>query len=513
MNEAAPAPASAPAGQWARLSPWSILHFAARGVAQNVQMAYWLIPAMLGASMANLVAFAWYVPGLMILLVIGSAILSYRMFSYRLLESSVQVRQGVLVRKQLDLPVERIQNVNFEDPFYFRPMRLLTIRIDGAGSSSDEVYLGALTLQQAESIRNDIIIRKRRLAAAGDGSEAIGAAEFDPGAVAGEQPFFSRSLSDLVVYGLTNNRALLVIGGMFAFLSQTPLSLEGFFRSMGLDVGAYLAAQSFTRLAVLSVIALVTALVLLAVLSVLASIATHFGFRMYRSGDSFTVRRGLFTRHETHVRLSRIQLVHYSQDWLDFLVGRRAVIFEQISHAAPGATAQRTSRTVVPAVALRDTAALMNGILAGVDVDRLAFTPISRRYFYKHAIIVTLLYLLAGMVTLVLDFTMLRLALLLWPLHLALIHLRWKRAGLAVHGDHVVARSGAIGISYRIVPAWKIQQAGHLQSLLMKRRGLSNIRLQTAASAISVPYLDSSFARAVIDHCLYRVESTRRSWM
>jgi len=512
MNEAAPAPV--PGELWARLSPWSILHFAARGVAQNLQMAYWLIPAMLGASMINLAAFAWYVPGLMILLVIGSAILSYRMFSYRLLENSVQVRQGVLVRKQLDLPVERIQNVNIEDPFYFRPMGLLTIRIDGAGSSSDEVYLGALTRQQAESIRNDIIIRKRRLAADGNGTEANGTAGMDPVASAGEQPFFSRSLADLVVYGLTNNRAFLIIGGGFAFLSQTPLSLENIFRSMGVDVGAYLAAQSVTRLAVMSVIAVVTALVLLAMLSILASIATNFGFRMYRSGDSFTLRRGLFTRHETHVRKSRIQSVHYSQAWLDFLVGRRDVIFEQISHAAPGAVAQRTSRTVVPAVALRDTAALMNGILPGVDVDHLAFTPISRRYFHKHAIIVTLLYLLGGIVTLVLDLTMLQLLLpLLWPFHLVLIHMRWKRAGLAVHGDHVVARSGAIGISYRIVPAWKIQQVRHLQSLLMKRRGLSNIRLQTAASAISVPYLDTSFAKAVIDHCLYRVESTRRSWM
>lgn len=511
MNEAAPAPV--PEVPWARLSPWSILHFAARGVAQNVQLAYLLIPAMLGASMTGLAAFAWYVPGLMLLLVIGSAILSYRMFSYRLLESAVQIRHGVLVRKQLDLPVERIQNVNFEDPFYFRPLGLRTIRIDGAGSSSDEVYLGALTRQQAELIRNDIIIRKRRLVTGSDGSEAVGTADLDPGSPAGHQPFFSRSLADLVVHGLTNNRALLIVGGVFAFLSQTPLSLERIFRSIGMDLGAYLAAQSVTRLAGMSVIAVVGVLLLLALLSVVASIVTNFGFRMYRSRDSFTLRRGLFTRHETHVRKSRIQSVLYSQAWLDFLMGRRDVIFEQISHAAPGTAAPRTSRTVVPAVALRETAALMDGILPGVDVDRLAFTPISRRYFHKHAIIVTLLYLVGGIASLVLDVAILRLALLLWPFHLVLIHMRWKRAGLAVQGDHVVARSGAIGINYRIVPAWKVQQVRHLQSLLMKRRGLSNIRLQTAASTISVPCLDTSFAKAVIDHCLYRVESTRRSWM
>src|SRR5690606_39049633 len=134
-----------------------------------------------------------------------------------------------------------------------------------------------------------------------------------------------------------------------------------------------------------------------------ASVATHFRFRMYRSGDAFTVRRGLFTRHETHVRKSRIQLVHFSQDWLDRLIGRRDVVFEQISHAAPGAAAgaRRTSRTLVPAVALPDTARLMETILPGVNVDRLAFTPISRRYFHKHAVIATVLWLLPATVSLV----------------------------------------------------------------------------------------------------------------
>ncbi len=510
------AAASTAAPPWARLAPWSILHFAARGIAQNAQMAYWLVPAMLGASITNRTAVVWSIPFIAMVLVIVWAVLGYRRFSYRLLDSSVQVRQGVIVRKQLDLPVERIQNVNFESPFYFRPLGLVTIRIDGAGSSTDEVYLGALTLQQAESIRRGIILRKQQLAAAAGGVEMNGSGHSGPDDATEGPPFFSRSLGDLVVYGLTNNRAFLVLGGIFAFLSQTPLSFERLFRSAGLDLGEYLAAQSITRLAILLLVSFIVVMTVLAVLSVFASIATYYRFRIHRSGDSFTVRRGLFNRHEMHVRKSRIQLVHYSQDWLDFLLGRRDVVFEQISHAAPGAgaaAAQQTSRTLVPSVALRDTRRLVDEIVPGVDVDRLAFTPVSKLYFYKHVGITTLLYAIAGIAMLLQDFTPMRLVLLLWPFHLALVYLRWRRAGLAVHGESIVARSGAIGINYHIVPAFKIQQARHLQSLLMKRRGVSSIRLQTAASAVAVPYLDTAFAKSVIDYCLYRVESTRRSWM
>lgn len=501
---------------WARLSPWSILHFAARGIAENAQMAYWLVPAMLGASITNRVAIVWSIPFIAMALVIVWAVLDYRRFSYRLLDSAVQVRQGVIVRKQLDLPFERIQNVNFEAPFYFRPLGLVTIRIDGAGSATDEVYLGALTLQQAESIRRDIIVRKRQLAAAAGEAGTVESATSESGDAAEGPPWFSRSLGDLIVYGLTNNRAFLVLGGVFAFLSQTPLSFERIFRSAGLDLGEYLAAQSITRLAILLLVSFIVVMTVLAVLSVFASIATWYRFSIHRSGDSFIVRRGLFNRHEVHVRKSRIQLVHYSQDWLDFLLGRRNVVFEQISHAAPGsgaAAAPQTSRTLVPAVKLHDTRRLVDGIMPGVDVDGLDFAPVSKLYFYKHALITTLLYAIVGIVTLLQDFTPMRLILLLWPFHLALVHLRWRRAGLAVHGESIVARSGVIGINYHIVPAFKVQQARHLQSRLMKRRGVSSIRLQTAASAVAVPYLNTTFARSVIDYCLYRVESTRRSWM
>ena len=109
-----------------------------------------------------------------------------------------------------------------------------------------------------------------------------------------------------------------------------------------------------------------------------------------------------------------------------------------IDERAGAAAAQQTSRTLVPSVALRDTRRLVDEIVPGVDVDRLAFTPVSKLYFYKHVGITTLLYAIAGIAMLLQDFTPMRLVLLLWPFHLALVYLRWRRAGLAVHGESIV---------------------------------------------------------------------------
>jgi uncharacterized membrane protein YdbT with pleckstrin-like domain len=40
----------------------------------------------------------------------------------------------------------------------------------------------------------------------------------------------------------------------------------------------------------------------------------------------------------------------------------------------------------------------------------------------------------------------------------------------------IAARSGTIGIRHQVFPAFKAQDMSHAQSVLMRRRGLSNYR-------------------------------------
>jgi len=82
-----------------------------------------------------------------------------------------------------------------------------------------------------------------------------------------------------------------------------------------------------------------------------------------------------------------------------------------------------------------------------------------------------------------------------------------------VDGDIVIARSGTIGIDYRLFAADRIQNITHIQSILMRRRSLSSLQVHTASTSIKVPYMPTRFIRQVIDYCAFRAESTQRSWM
>jgi putative membrane protein len=516
MTEAgAPAaPAASTADGWRRLSPWSLAHFAARGIIKNIQAAIFAGGfATYGVAQSNLARYAWTIPiGILALVLIG-AVLDYIFYSYRLHGDFVEVRQGALLRKHLNLPFARIQNINLEHPWYFRPLGLVTLKIDSAGSSRDEVYLAALTVGDAEALRDHIVAKKRLL----DADERVLGDAREEAAVA-EQAFFTRSLHDLVIHGLTNNRAWLAVIAIGGLMSEWNVSVGDVLGVVGIDVEQIMRTSSIARIAFLLVLSFVVAGVAVALLSVIVSVIVYHGFTAYRSEASLTIKRGLLTKHEIHVRKSRIQIVIIRQDWLDFLIGRRNVILEQISHRTQTGDdwANVRKKILLPSVRVAETLAVTDEVMQARRIDDLPFTPLSKRYFRKHAAIrsaVCVLALAAPLVAPNLPALYVPLVVLSWALLVALVYLRWKRGGLAVHDGVVVARSGRIGIDYHLFAAFKIQDVRHVQSVLMRRHDVSSLVFRTAASTTRVPYLPTAFAKRVVDYCAYAAESSEKSWM
>lgn len=492
--------------RWRRLSPWSIVELSFRAIAEHIRYAYFLAPATFGVARSDFLDFAWLLPAGAAVIVIAGAVLSYVFFAYRLSEDSIQVRQGALHRKHLDLAFERVQNISIEQAFYYRSVGLVTLKIDGAGSSGEEVRIVAIRRGEAEAVR--AYVRARKGAAV---NPTAGPLQGD-----GEL-IFTRSLADLIVHGLTNNRAFLAVAGVFGLLSQADVSPAHLVARLGIDFDVVVAGMSLVRLTILLVLAFILAGGAIALLSVLVSIFVYYGFGLYRSDKSLLVKRGLLTHHEVHVEKSRIQSIALRQDWLDYLLGRRNVLLESISHARARGTEtgiDAGKRILVPSVRLHETGIVTDEVLP-IRVEALTFTPARKRYFHKHAAIFSGLYAaaLAGCMALSAPAWTAAVVLVLWPLHVALIYMTWRRKGLAVDGEHIVARGGTIGVDYTIFPAYKVQDVAHVQSLFMRRRHISTLTFHTASTTARVPYLDTDFARAVVDYCLYRVESEERSWM
>ncbi len=513
MNETR-APSSS--SEFERLSPWAILHFAARTIMQVATNAYAVIPAVYGLYQAQSLTLmvAAVIAG--ICLIVLAATLKFLNFSYLVSDSTVQIRQGVISKKNLNLRFERIQNINIEHPFYFRPLGLVTVKIDGAGSASEEVFLAALEIEEGEQVRASVqqFNKTRTESAVAEGEEsaaAIGESE-------SRSLVLTRELKDLVVHGLTNNRAWIILGAVAAFYGQASEQINNYIAGLGLDVSGLVSELGVLAVLALFASGVVVAVVVMAGLSILGSIFTYYGYELHRTDDALLVERGLATRHEINMKKSRIQAVRIRRDWLDMVLGRMNVVFEQISHSVVGESGQGIGvdkHVLVPSVEAPHTRTLLREALNAEPVSTLRFTGISTRYLYKMCAIFSFFYLLVMLFVLRTEAGVaVSLGVIcIWAVHMFFQFMSWKRWGLAVDRDKLYIRKGLIGVDHAVIPAFKVQEVCRQQTPLMKRHALSTLHLSVASGRYSVPFLPDEIVRQVINYTLFEVESVDRSWM
>jgi putative membrane protein len=496
------------AATWQRLSTWSVLHFIARFLRQLFSNLLAFIPAVYGLTRIDNPLIIIAIVVMLTSAVVLYAVLQHLNFSYQLTDDSILVRQGVLFKKQVNLTFHRIQNVSFEHPFYFRPIHLVTVKVDGAGSSNDEVYLSALRQQQAEFIHDTIKAGKDRTQ-----DMQTDTVTAPPVADEAERFLIGRDLPDLILHGLTNNRAWIILGGFGAIFGQFEEPIGEYFAELGFDPGAFIENQTFGIILMIFVSAFFLSVLIVAVLSVLGAIVTYFDFELYSTDDSLTVQRGLFTRHEIHMKKSRIQNVYFRQDWLDRVLGRVNLIFEQLSHGAnnPGTG---DNKLLVPTVTVSQAESLTNEAVRLPAIATLDFTPVAKRLFFRNALICTAVILAA---TSMLWFTPLShvsvfLPLLLVPI-VGLVYLSWKSKGIVINDDIAVIRRGIIGIDYIVIQLYKLQKAQFIQTPSMRHHNLATIQLTVASRSSKVPYLNADMARQIVDYAILQAERSQRSWM
>ena len=511
------APKRSANNEYARLSPWAILHFAASAIAQIISNAFALLAGGFGLYQAGNVAYVIAGAVGVFILVLLSAALRYFYFSYLIQGNSVQIKQGVFSKKHLNLQFDRIQNVNIEHPFYFRPLNLVTLKIESAGSVAEEVSLAALLITDAEHIRAEIQANPHAKDLSGSAETESGSAD-DLAHNKLAVPMLTRGFGDLVIHGLTNNRAWIILGVVGTLFGQAADEVGVYFTAIGADVGGFVNSNGFLGLLLVIGVIVFLAVVFVAAISVIGSIFTYYGYELYRTDDAFRVQRGLLTRHDINMKKSRIQAVRVRRDWLDMLLERMNVVLEQISHGIPGQAngIPPDKHILVPSVEAHHTDELTREALAAEKLSNLCFTGISRRYFHKFAGITTLFYVGIGLTfSLLVPEKTAWLSLLILPFiaHIALLYMRWRRWGIAIDNGIVVVRKGIIGVDHTLIPAFKIQEIGRMGTPLMRRHRLTSISLTIASGTLWVPFLPDQIVRSTIDYCLFETESSNRSWM
>jgi putative membrane protein len=218
--------------------------------------------------------------------------------------------------------------------------------------------------------------------------------------------------------------------------------------------------------------------------------------------------------------LSRLQMVVQKQDWLDVLLKRINLKFEQSNSFSKNlSSSASSSKIIVPSIKPHECQALIDDAYPNNSLNALVcndeFAPISKRFILRNIVYVLMpLWLIITGSTLMNGKFMISVLLSVLFIGLCgLVALRWKRWGIARDQNFVYLRKGLIGVDYYCFPTYKLQQTQFKQNLLMKRRQLATVKFVLASGSLTVPMIHENLAYALIDQGLYQVESCQKSWM
>src|SRR6187399_2446127 len=90
------------------------------------------------------------------------SILSYTRFYFFIQDNKVCVRSGVIRKKTLNVPFDRIQSVDFKQNLLHQFLNVVSVQVDTAGSKGSELELDAVDLKRAEELREIVLAYKRK---------------------------------------------------------------------------------------------------------------------------------------------------------------------------------------------------------------------------------------------------------------------------------------------------------------------------------------------------------------
>lgn len=284
-------------------------------------------------------------------------LLAYRHLWYEVGPEEFTLYSGVLSKKRVHVPYQRVQSVDQQASLLQRAFGVCNVTIDTAGGASNKaVLVPYLTKQQADALRCELFARKQGTAApvasnaAGAAVPAGGAATpqeaanvldagtavwdaLGHGAFAGQAvdegaPAYEYGLSnkELVLTGLSNNTAfavavLAIVGALSQVMDLVSGLVPGSSDLMNGTMTSMASSMGLGPLVALAIGAIVAVAVVLWGLSLVATCLAYGGFRARRRGERIEVERGLLQHQIQGVSIARVQSVTVKQSLIRRLLG------------------------------------------------------------------------------------------------------------------------------------------------------------------------------------------------
>ncbi len=498
------------------------------------------------------------------------AVVRYLSFRYAYLADELVIESGFVFRKRRHVPYGRIHNIaSVENPLH-RAFGVAEVRVETAGGDEPEARIRVLSREALEEMRRRVAAGKARRpggtaegaaagaagAEAGGGGAGASAPAAGAASAAGVSPAAAPAIAavpardlvrlgpkDLVLYGLIDNRGMVVAGALLGVAWQLGLFDAGgragarrsfeWWRawqevpSAGLELfwDSVRSGASPLRIALGVAAALAVFLVLVRLLSIGWAFYKLWGFRLRLSGRELASESGLLTRVRAAVPLHRIQTVTVTESPLHRLLRRVEVTAETAGgKSGEDAAGGKERQRLAPILRRAELPALIGELLPGLDLGAVEWRPVDPRgevRMRRAGLVWSAIWAAAAAIGAraagISPWWALAVFALLALQAAWMARRRIRRYGWALTGDAVLFRSGGLWRRTTMARDSKVQAAALAEGPLDRLWGMATLALDTAGAAatshrLHVPFLPRETARELLEEVDRRAATTAFRW-
>lgn len=444
------------------------------------------------------------------------SVIQWRKFFFYVQEGKFVLEKGVLQSQKTTVPFSRIQTVSIQQNLIQRILNVVSLKVDTAGSSKEELHIRALSRAYARQLQEFLIEQKEKTnpdlddVTVQDDLEAESAEKHTVNTKKTEKTLLVKlGIADLIRVGLTENHLrngivlfAIVNGYLWQYEEYLLKPFEGY-----LEEGKELWFRDWMVLLPAAVVAFAVVSVLF---SLIRTTLKYYGLSFLISEKGAEITSGLLERREYQLPVNKIQYFVWKSNPFRRLIRYKTLIVKQASSEGK----KDKAPVNVPGIKRWDLRRVYRQFY-----PELLNTPVFTYkphilLFVQRAMWFGVLPALVMVSISVFSMYSLYVAAVLYLILAVFFSYKYALSvSLKVNDEVLRLRKGYVYPQESFIKFYKLQNVALTQSIFQKRRGLMSVRFYTASGSETMYHLPMQQAYNLYNYALYKIESSEKSWM
>lgn len=468
---------------------------------KSLKSSWVLIPILLtkDKSELNLTKILLAVLAILIYILIR-AILVYLNFKFKIKDNAFILKQGILNKSNISVSFEKIQHINFKQNFIQQLINVTQVEIETAGAKTVEISIKALSREKAVALKKALITKMQEVGRTTENREST------------KEILHKITISELFKVSISENH-FKSLALLFAFIFSGYVQVKDFLETLELDekFDAILEenANSLVGDLFLMLFLFIFSFVISVIISFVTTFVRHFNLQVSLENNTLEIDQGLITKQNNIIKKQKVQSIEVLTNPIKQKLGIFNVIFKQ------AVSSKINYKKIIKVVGFnQEHINVLKKVLFFNSnfINQEKQKPDSYykvQLFFRSFLFLTFL----NGIFLLISNKLFFINVLLVPLIVVLVFLKYKKSYYFFNKDMLVIGSGQIATSTTYFEHFKLQHIKMKQTFFQNKKDVVNMVIQTASGKIILPCVKTSKAIEMYNFMLYKSETSTKKWM